>query len=95
VNLPEWISAIVAAISLVAIAIGAHLISQIKLALAQFENTFVDRLNGRYIRKPDNEEDYPVTRREIELIEKTSAAEHARLEAGIKELHGRISAGRS
>lgn len=90
-NYAEWVSAVAAVLALIVAAVSTHGNTKLRLAISQFENTFVDRLNGRYIRKPDNEEDYPVTRREIRILEETAVREHARLDGEIKLVHSRIS----
>lgn len=51
----------------------------VKNHLLEFENTFVDRLNGRYIRKPDQPSDWPVTRREHQQAREDADKEHERL----------------
>jgi len=88
----QWLNAGVAAIALIVAGISAHSNTKLRLAISQFENTFVDRLNGRYIRKPDNAEDYPVTRREVAILEENARQEHKRLEAEIRTIRSNARA---
>lgn len=73
----EALAIIVAAvISLVSSIYSAHTnnksnntMLQVKNQLLQFENTFVDRLNGRYLRKPELDEDYPASRKDMNAMD--------------------------
>lgn len=68
---------------------------EVKRELLEFKETFVERLNGRYIRKPDLEEDYPVTRREHSAARVEADKEHARFEREIQVLQERVTTNRA
>ncbi len=98
----QYIEAIVAIVCLAATGLSYHLHREAKLAmyqlknsLLQFENTFVDRLNGRYIRKPDSEEDYPLTRREHTLARAEADKEHARFDKELDQLWSTVNKAKS
>jgi pyruvate/2-oxoglutarate dehydrogenase complex dihydrolipoamide dehydrogenase (E3) component len=85
---PEVIVAVIAAVGALAVSIVSAWASsgakttmlEVKNHLLQFENTFVERLNGKYVR-----------REEWNLIREDSERDHARFDREIQALHGRIS----
>lgn len=94
----QYAEAAVAIICLVATGLSFHLSREAKLTmlsvknhLLQFENTFVDRLNGRYIRKPEDRQDWPLTRREHDLARIEADKEHTRFDKEIDQLWTRVN----
>jgi hypothetical protein len=64
---PEWISAIAAAVT--ALGALAHALTTLwmRATIAEFRNNLTASMDERYLRKPATPEDYPVSRRELEL----------------------------
>ena len=83
------------AVAIIAARIGNNtrvLLLEVKNQMLSFENTFVDRLNGRYIRKPDQPEDYPMSKAEGRSIERKVDAAASIFEAYRKDVHERFDA---
>lgn len=95
---PEVTGALIAAIGALVVSLinvrsardAKVLVLEVKNQLLQFENTFVDRLNGRYIRKPDQPEDYPMSKAEGRSIEKKVDSAASLFEQYRKDVHERF-----
>ena len=85
---PEVIVAVITAVGALAVSIvsarassGAKItMLEVKNEILEFKDTFVERLNGKYVR-----------REEWNLVKGEAEKEHARFDREIQHLHGRIS----
>lgn len=67
------VSLITAVVAIITARMGNNtrlILLDVKAQLLAFENTFVDRLNGRYIRRPDQAEEWPMSKAEGRAIER-------------------------
>lgn len=81
------------AVAIIAARIGNNtrvLLLEVKNQMLSFENTFVDRLNGRYIRRPDQPEDWPMSKAEGRAIEKKVDSAAKVFEDYRKDVHERF-----
>lgn len=98
---PEVQAALIAAVAaLIVSVVNAGLTYKTRVIMLEVKNfiltseaSFIQRLNGTYLRKPDLDEDYPMTRREGRAIEEkvdTATACHEEIHNRIEDLNRHI-----